>query len=154
LIALDWLLLQNPREAFSERRPQLPGQQHPGLGLLRDCMSWLVVVCEAHGLDGVHFVSAHYHVATQSRRLVRPLDPRDEARLRRLGEALAGLPLPEATRAVEAGRVVDADGAAVAWQPVAAVLPVSERLSALVSGRAYDEAVARESARLAYVVRA
>jgi len=153
LVALDWLLLQNPREAFSARRPQLPGQQYPGLGLLREFMSWLVVVCETHGLDGVHFVSAHYHVATQSRRLVRPLDPRDEARLRRIAEAVAGVPLPEATRAVEEGQVKDADGVPLSWQPVASVIPVSERLQALVSGPAYDEAVARESARLVHTVR-
>jgi acetoin utilization deacetylase AcuC-like enzyme len=33
LVAIEWLLLQNPRESFSERRPRLPGQEHPGLGL-------------------------------------------------------------------------------------------------------------------------
>jgi acetoin utilization deacetylase AcuC-like enzyme len=150
LIGLEWLLLQNPRESFSERRPRLPGQQHPGLGLLRDFMGWLVVVCETHGLDGIHFVAAHYHVAMQSRRLVRPLDPRDEARLRRLAAVLAGLPLPEATRAVEQGRVLDADGQPVAWTPIATVLPVSERLRELVGSPAYEAAVARECTRLAY----
>jgi hypothetical protein len=150
LVTIEWLLLQDPRQPFSDRRPRLPGQQHPGLGLLRDLMSWLVVVCETHALDGIYFVSAHYHVAMQSRRLVRPIDPRDEARLRGLAEALAGLPLPEATGAVEQGLVVDADGEPVAWQPVAAVLPVSERLAALVSGPGYEDAVARESARRVY----
>jgi hypothetical protein len=150
LVAIEWLLLQNPRESFSDRRPRLPGQEHPGLGLLRDLMSWLVVVCETHHLDGIYFVSAHYHVAMQSRRLVRPVDPRDEARLRRLADALSALPLPEATHTVEQGLVVDGDGKPVAWRPVAAVLPVSGRLRALVSGPEYEEAVARESARRAY----
>ena len=143
LVAIDWLLLQNPRESFSERRPQLPGQEHPGLGLLRDFMGWLVVVCETHGLDGIYFVSAHYHVAMQSRRLVRPIDPTDEARLRCLKAALADLPLGEATRAVGQGLVTDALGQPVAWRPVAAVLPVSERLTALVTGPAYEDAAAR-----------
>ena len=107
-------------------------------------------MCETHGLDGIHFVGAHYHVAMQSRRLVRPIDPRDEARLRRLAAVLAGLPLPEATRAVEQGRVLDADGQPVAWTPIATVLPVSERLRALVGSPAYEAAVARECARLDY----
>jgi hypothetical protein len=93
-------------------------------------------------------VTAHYHVAMQSRRLVRPLDPGDEARLRGLAEAFAGVPLSEATRAVEAGEVVDASGAPVAWKPVASVLPVSERLRALVSGPAYEAAVARAADRV------
>jgi acetoin utilization deacetylase AcuC-like enzyme len=151
LLAIDWLLLQNPREAFSPKRPRLPGQQHPGLGLLREVMGWMVMLCESHGLDGIYFMTAHYHVAMQSRRLVRPLDPEDEARLRALAAAFADVPLCEATRAVEAGEVVDASGAPAAWEPVASVLPVSERLLARVSGPAYEEAVARAGAGLEYV---
>jgi acetoin utilization deacetylase AcuC-like enzyme len=151
VIAVEWLLLQNPREAFTERRPRLPGQQYPGLGLLRDFMGWLVVVCEAHGLDGVFFVAAHYHVAMQSRRLVRPLHATDEARLLAMARAFEGVPLSNATSAIEEGRVVDAaTRRPVAWQPVATVLPVSERLAARVSGPEYDDAVAREGARFAY----
>jgi acetoin utilization deacetylase AcuC-like enzyme len=151
VIAVEWLLLQNPREVFSDRRPRLPGQQHPGLGLLRDFMGWLVVVCEAHGLDGIYFVAAHYHIAVQSRRLVRPVRPADEARLRAMGAALSGVPLSEATAAVEQGRLVDArTGQGASWDPVATVLPVSERLRGLVEGPDYEEAVAREAGRFAY----
>lgn len=151
VIALEWLLLQNPREAFSERRPRLPGQQHPGLGLLRDFMGWLVVVCEAHDLDGVFFVAAHYHIARQSRRLVRTVRPADEARLRALAAALDGLSLPEATAAVDAGRVVDAaTGQPVPWEPVPTVLPVSERMRAVVTGAEYEAAVERTSAQLSF----
>jgi acetoin utilization deacetylase AcuC-like enzyme len=151
MISLEWLLLQNPRETFSERRPQLPGQQHPGLGLLRDFMGWLVVVCEAHRLDGVYFVAAHYHIAMQSRRLVRPLHPVDEARLLAIAGALEGVPLSAGTSAVEEGLLVDVKtGEPVAWEPVATVLPVSKRLLARVSGPDYEAAVADESVRFAY----
>jgi acetoin utilization deacetylase AcuC-like enzyme len=154
VIAVEWLLLQNPREPFSQRRPRLPGQQHPGLGLLRDFMGWLVVVCETHGLDGVFFVAAHYHVAMQSRRLVRPLQPADEARLRAIATALEGVPLPEATSAVAEGRLVDAETDRPAtWQPVATVLPVSQRLVELVTGAAYEEAVEREARWFGYRLR-
>ena len=151
VIAVEWLLLQNPREPFSARRPRLPGQQHPGLGLLRDFMGWLVAVCEAHGLDGVYFVAAHFHIAMQSRRLVRPLRPEDEARLRALSRVLAGLALPEATAAVEAGRLVDeTSGARVEWAPVATVIPVSERLRAQLGAPGYEDDVRREAARFAF----
>jgi acetoin utilization deacetylase AcuC-like enzyme len=153
VISLDWLLLQNPREGFSPRRPRLPGQQHPGLGLLRDIMGWLMVVCETYGLDGIFFVAAHYHIAVQSRRLVRPLHPADEARLRAFTRACEGLTLPEATAAIGEGRAVDArTGEAAPWTPVPTVLPVSARLRALVSGPGYEEAVARESDGLRFRV--
>ncbi len=150
-IALEWLLLQNPREPFSAARPRLPGQLHPGLGLLRDFMGWLMVVCESHGLDGISFVAAHYHIAMQSRRLVRPLRAEDEARLRAMARALAGLPLPLATAAVEDGQVVDTvTHRPVSWQPVVTVLPVSERLRAIVSTPKYEETARREAGRLAF----
>jgi acetoin utilization deacetylase AcuC-like enzyme len=146
VVRVEWLLLQNPREAFSDRRPRLPGQQHPGLGLLRDFMGWLVVVCEMHGLDGVFFVAGHYHIAMQSRRLVRPVQPADEARLRALAKALEGVPLPAATSAIDSGRVLDArTGERVAWVPVPTILPVSDRLKAVVEGPEHEEAVAREA---------
>jgi hypothetical protein len=153
VVSIEWLLLQNPREPFSPRRPRLPGQQHPGLGLLRDFMGWLVVVCEAHQLDGVFFVAAHYHVAMQSRRLVRPLQPEDEARLVAMARALEGVPLPEATSLVETGRLVEAaTGQPAEWRPVPTVLPVSERLQALVSGSEYEEAASATAPRFAYRV--
>jgi len=149
VIALEWLLLQNPLAEFSPDRPRLPGQQHPGLGLLSDILGWLLVVCEQHGLDGVAFTAAHYHIAVQSRRLVKALRPADEARMCALADALEGLSLAEATKAVADGRVSDASsGAPVHWTPVSALLPVSERARDLVSGLDYERAVERERNRL------
>jgi hypothetical protein len=63
--------------------------------------------------------------------------------------ALGGLPLPEAAAAVHAGRVVDAAGRALRWEPMATVLPVSERLRALVSGPEYEAAVQRATETIA-----
>jgi acetoin utilization deacetylase AcuC-like enzyme len=146
VLAVEWLLLQNPREAFSALRPRLPGQQHPGLGLLKDMLGWLVVVCETLGLDGVHFMAAHYHIAMQSRRLVRFLRPEDEARARALTAALGDVTLAEAARALESQAAVrDPEGRPVAWEPAPMVLPVSDRLSGLVSGPEREAQVAAAS---------
>ncbi len=146
VMVVEWLLLQNPRAVFEGDHRPLPDQRHPGLGLLREFLGWLVMVCELLELDGIYYVPSHYHVAVQSRRLVRFLRPEHEARFRALAEVLADLPLGQATRAVEDGRVVDATShEPVAWETYPMVLPVSERLREQVFSPQYEATV--EAAR-------
>ena len=46
---VEWLLLQNPTQAFTSGRQPLPGQEFPGLGLLRDIVALLIIaVLAAH----------------------------------------------------------------------------------------------------------
>ncbi len=149
LVAIEWLLLQNPRADFGPGRRPLPGQQHPGLGMLSSIMGWLVVVCERLGLDGICFSASHYHIAAQSRRLVRFLSPEHEATFRAVAAAVRGLPLGEASLAVDQGRVVDADGRPFRWQGCLVVMPVSARLEEQVSGALEEEQVSAHLERLA-----
>jgi len=149
VLKLEWLLLQNPRARFTPERPPLPGQEHPGLGILKDVLAALVVVCENLGLDGIYYVPSHYHVAAQSRQMVRFLRPEDEARYRALRRALEGLPLAEATRAVEEGRVIDArTGEPVQWEGFPMVLALSDRLHDVVFSKEYDRKVEETLAEL------
>lgn len=149
LLRIEWLLMQNPRAPFTSQRPRLPGQKHPGLGLLPDIMSLLIVACDRLGLDGLLFVPAHYHTAAQGRKYLRLLDPADEAFLRALEEALKGIPLPAATHAVEQKRVVDArSGRFVSWRSMPMVFPVTDRLKEKVAGEEYERKVAEAEMKL------
>jgi len=129
LLRIEWLLIQNPRVSFDSRHPPLPGQQHPGLGLLRDIVSLLVLACQDLQLDGIVFTPAHYHIAVQTERIFHFLDPEAEALFLDLQELLGGRPLPEATRLVEEGRVRWAEsGEPFQWDPQPMVLPIGLRL--------------------------
>jgi hypothetical protein len=142
LLVIEWLLLQNPRSEFGPYRRPLPGQKHPGLGMLKEVFGWLVMVVEVLELDGVGYVPSNYHVAAQSRRLVAFLEPRHEALMQALEELLRGMPLAEASRLVADGRVVDASSAEpTRWEGYAMVLPASEKLKSRVAGPEYDQAV-------------
>jgi len=144
VLYVEWLLLQNPRAAFGGRIVPLPGQEHPGLGMLGEVAAWLVVMCETLGLDGVVFVPAHYYTAALGRHRLRFLEPEDQARFEALHQAVTGMSLAEADRAIAAGRVLDGTtGQPVSWRPAPMVVPVSGRLKGLVGGPSYSELVAQ-----------
>lgn len=148
LLYLEWLLLQNPRRTFVSGRHAIPGQNHPGLGLLRDVMAWLVALCNDLGLDGLMYAPAGYFVATFGSRF---LDPAQQARLEAMRRAVVGLRLVDASRAVAEGRIVDArTGQAAAWDPAPMVIPVSARLRQRVEGAEYEAALEAELGKLSY----
>lgn len=151
MLRIEWLLLQNPREPFTPARPRLLGQEHPGLGMLRDVIALLVVACERLQLDGVLWVPAHFHTAAQGRRAGSFLDPEDEGTFRALERAVAGLPLPVAAFAVEQGRVIDdATGAPFVWRPMPVVVPVSDRLRQQLAGEEHQRLAAAAAAAHAF----
>jgi acetoin utilization deacetylase AcuC-like enzyme len=152
LLYVEWLLLQNPRIAFGGRLAPLPGQEHPGLGMLGEVAAWLLVVCETLGLDGVAFEPAHYYAAALGQHRLRFLEPKDQARFEALREAVAGMSLAEADRAIAEGQVVDAEtGEPARWRPALMVVPVSGRLKALVGGPSYERALEAARSRLRLV---
>jgi acetoin utilization deacetylase AcuC-like enzyme len=144
VIEIEWLLLQNPQGEFQEARPQLPGQSHPGLGLMRHVAAWLVVVCERLSLDGIAFVPSQYYMAAVGRRHLKFVDPERQARFEAIRDALAGAELPEANRAVDGGWLEDATtGEIVRWEPAAMVVAVSEKLNDQLTSPAHRDAVRR-----------
>jgi len=154
LLRAEWLLLQNPHAQPTPERPLLPGQRHPGLGMLQDVMALMVLVCDRLQLDGVLFVPAHYHTAAYGRKLMRSLDPVDEARLRALRAVLDRLPLSEATHAMESGRVIDTHtGDPAVWQPRPLVYPVSQRLRERLEAGDYERQVAEAAPRFGFALR-
>jgi len=150
LLSLEWLLMQNPRSRFVDQQP-LPGQTYPGLGLLGDVASLLILICDRLRLDGLIFVPSHFYLAVKGKKFLRFVDPVDEAWFRSVHEAIEEMPLVAATTAVSEGRVVDtASGRPASWHPMSMVLPISDRLHDLVEGEAYETAVRQASGGLSF----
>lgn len=143
LIFIEWMLLQNPRKEPSPHRPLLPGQNHPGLGVLRQVIGMLLMCCERLKFDGLVFRPAHYHVGVLARTWLRFVDPRVEGRFLALQEIMEGMTLSEASSIVHAGGVRDKDtGETVSWDSELMVLPVSEGFRMHLESTEYLDAVA------------
>lgn len=152
LLVIEWLLLQDPQSRFHTARQRLPGQKHPGLGMLREVSVLLMLVCERLGLDGLAFVPAHYHIAALSGQF-RFLDPEIEASFQALRGALRGTRLLEAVRIIERGGVVHADsGEPYQWEPTPMVLPVSDGLKQFFASSGYEERVRQAARAVSYRV--
>ena len=115
MLYVHWLALRNPHARFSAERPQLPGQDVPGLGLAREMMELLLRIAARLGMEGLAFRPAAYHLAYGGRESLRFVDPARQGRFEALVELFKGMPLAEATRAVAEGRVL-LDGKPYEWE--------------------------------------
>jgi hypothetical protein len=112
---VHWLSLRNPRAQFSDRRPRLPGQDVPGLGLMSEIGTMLALMAARLGLGAVVFRPAHFHTAYAARRAFQFVAPDRQGRFEALLRDLGGVPLLEATNAIATGHV-RLDGAPYAWE--------------------------------------
>lgn len=140
LLYVEWLLLQNPRQAPT--RPLLPGQTHPGLGSLSEVVGMLMMSAERLKLDGLAFRPAHYHVAAMGRAWSQFVDPALEARFAATRQAVESLSLAAATEAIEADRLRDTSNGVVKWASEPMVVPVSPGMKAAFASDERERAIA------------
>lgn len=61
LLLVEWFMLQHPLKKFTRRRPQLPGQNHPGLGISELIFELFYWTARRMELDGVVLVPNYLH---------------------------------------------------------------------------------------------
>lgn len=141
LLLVEWLLLQDPSSPFSETRPRLPGQNHPGLGITAEVQALFVHAAKRLQLDGVLNRPAHYHTGLFGREVFDFLDPRVEGRFSAMVEVLKELPVARASALVEKKALRLVDGTAVPWEPADYILPTGDRLLEYFRSPNYRRAV-------------
>lgn len=140
LLAVEWLLLQNPRAKFTDERPQLPGQKHPGLGIGREVITLLQIMTERLEKDGLLAIPAHYHNGVLYNYSFHFFSPEKEGELKALERDLADLTLTKASWAVEKNLVIDKiTGKEFEWHPEEMIWSRSEKLDKYFSSSYYSE---------------
>src|SRR5205814_9382773 len=129
LIAIEWLLMQNPSAHFGEKRPRLPEQNYPGLGIGREVMALLKIMTERLEREGMLAFPEHYHNGVIYNHDFRFFSPEREGELIALKRDLHNLSLSEASWAVEEGLVIDErTQKPYKWRGEEMIWPLSKRL--------------------------
>ena len=129
VIFIEWLCLQNPMGRFGTRRPRLPGQENPGLGISAEIVELLIIMTERLGKDGLINVPRYYHTAHKGHDMgFRFFDPSTEGIFQALKSACHGHSLAEATWAVELELVRQTDRSGpFLWSGEEQLLATSEK---------------------------
>lgn len=144
VLYVHWLTLRNPRARFSARRPQLPGQENPGLGLARE-MGWVFLrIARRLGLDGVVYRPAWFHTAYTGRYHFVFVDPARQGRFEAMLRDLAHVPLLEVTKAASEGRLL-MNGEPYTWE-------ADEMIFWIGPSRLDDQLVEAERSRVSFTV--
>ena len=109
MILVEWLSAQNPRGVFDEKRPQLPGQSKPGLGVLKYCFQLLPVVSGEVFKDGFLDIPTHMHGAMMYSKAFKFFDPVQEAILRAVMRDLKNYSLADVSWGVITETIIDLD---------------------------------------------
>jgi len=91
-LVLEWFTLQNPRQDFSRKRPPLPGQQHPGLGLGKKVVDLFIYLARITRKDGLLAFPAFFHNALLFSRYFRFLNPEKYAEVLAVEKSFPKIP--------------------------------------------------------------
>ena len=154
LAVIFWACEQDPTEEFSARRPRLPLQGHPGLGILRHVFRAGVRMAVETAKDGLANMPKFPHDALIFNRSLRFLflDPAEQGRLDALSRDLDTLGLRDLSLAIVGGAVKTHDGRAVQWRGGLQVYPLSSELSDYFKSGAYERARADARSAVHYTV--
>ena len=151
-LILEWLTLQNPRLSFSERRPPLPGQQHPGLGLRKKVVDIFVYIARLLRKDGLLAFPAYFHNALLFSRFFSFLNPEKLAEVLAIKKAFPKIPFKHLAWIVYLNCLRQEDGRAYEWKAEEQVYPLRKEIRAYFESGAYKRRVKQSLKQLRFVI--
>ena len=144
ILKVEWLCLQNPKVAFSDERPRLPGQHYPGLGLGKDVLSAIVLMALRLKYQAVTNVADHFHNAYIYSGSFDFFKAEDAARFHDFCHFMkeGELSIADVAWALETGKIFrKGEDAPYHWEPAVQILPLRSSLAEKFSSAEYTEMV-------------
>jgi hypothetical protein len=127
LLVIEWFLLQNPLKKFSRRRPQLPGQDYPGLGISSIIFEILYWMAKRLKSDGVVLIPNYLHTGIFYGRRFMFINPDKQGTLIAVDNLQnVKCSLNQLSWACVEGQLIDKKiNSVFLWKPAPMILPVS-----------------------------
>jgi hypothetical protein len=140
-LILEWLTLQNPGLGFTRKRPPLPGQQHPGLGLRKKVVDIFVYLARLLRKDGLLAFPAYFHNALLFSRFFHFLNPEKAAEVRAIRKSFPDIPFKHLAWIVYLNCLRREDGGVYEWQAEGQIVPLRKELKDYCDSRDYKHQV-------------
>jgi hypothetical protein len=141
-LVIQWILLQDPRRAFTPERPALPGQHYPGLGVSHEMRTMISMLGKNNGFDLVVNAPEFFHNAVMYHPSFVYADPARQGLFRAFERDLRAVGLAAASWGLYLGCVCDTrTHERVQWFHDEQVCPVSDDVSAAFRQPQYYSAV-------------
>jgi len=151
VLALEWLLMQNPFASFTPERPRLPGQNHPGLGQARRVTQSFMALCKKRRLAGILNFPQFFHNAYLYRDHFHFYDPARQANILALYRDLSPMHLAGMSWAIESGGVrIKSSGEKFTWISAAQLLPMHEAIKNYFASDGYRQRVQEDIEKQKY----
>jgi hypothetical protein len=138
-LILEWLTIQNPLLEFSAKRPPLPGQKHPGLGLGKKVVDLFVNLARLLQKDGLLAFPAYFHNALLFSRYFHFLNPEKAAEITAIEKAFPRIPFKHLAWIVYLNCLKLENGETYEWKAEELIYPLSKGLKEYFDSRAYKK---------------
>jgi hypothetical protein len=138
-LIFEWLTIQDPLLNFSEKRPPLPGQEHPGLGMGKKVVDIFSYLARLSRKDGLLAFPAYFHNALLFSRFFNFLNPEKAAEIQAIKSAFPSIPFKHMAWIVYLNCLRQADGKAYEWRAEEQVHALDKGLRAYFDSRPYRD---------------
>jgi len=154
VLMVEWLLLQNPQAKFTERKPRLPGQQYPGLGIGDELMALFTIMGHHLQVDGIVNTPEYFHTGLLFSKRYVFLNPEVQALVRQVsGDLWKKYRLAIIAWAAVTGSIMDRrDETALVWQPRRQIIPLQNQLKHYFKSEQYLNIAGNLSKKRIYAI--
>lgn len=151
-LIFEWLTIQDPLHGFSEKRPPLPGQEHPGLGMGKKLVDLFAYLGRLTRKDGLLAFPAYFHNALLFGRYFNFLSPEKAAEVEAIQKSFPKIPFKHMAWIVYLNCLKCADGRAYEWRAQEQVYPINKAISAYLDSKGYRTRVKEHLKGLSFTI--